>query len=220
MRAILRLILFCFMFTPASSQGAGVPSTYGDAMRWYEKAAEDGSVQAQNLLGRMFESGTGRARDERAAAGWYRRAAAQGHGGAQFRLGLMYFEGRGVVRDSVAAARWYQMAAMQGHVRAAFNLGYLYDIGAGVLANRDVALGYYRKAAQAGLGEARFNLGILLSTADEADRDSQIGAWAWLALAADQGIANAAAARDAQFTLLSPAERDVAKSRLPAMRGQ
>ena len=43
------------------------------------KLAEEGDENAQFLLGRMYEQGTGVKRDEVEAVKWYRKAAARGH---------------------------------------------------------------------------------------------------------------------------------------------
>ena len=50
----------------------------GRALYWYRRAAEQGHVPAQLLLGQMYESGWGVASDRAEAVRWYRRAAAIG----------------------------------------------------------------------------------------------------------------------------------------------
>ena len=50
----------------------------GRALYWYRRAAEQGHVPAQLLLGQMYESGWGVASDRAEAVRWYRRAAASG----------------------------------------------------------------------------------------------------------------------------------------------
>lgn len=189
---------------------ADAPVSFGSAMRWYEKAAEDGSVKAQYLLGRMYETGEGRDRDPVAAAQWYRRAALQGYAAAQFRLGVMFSEGRGVARDASQAAAWYGKAAAQGHAAARFNLAFLHDLGIGVPRDRGRAEVLYRAAAEAGMAAARFNLGLLLADSPETERDRQIEAWIWLKRAADAGVSTAESALLAQTARLSPAEREKA----------
>ena len=63
---------------PAAAQIA-VPETYGDSLRWYPRAAEAGSPEAQFLLGLQFETGTSRAKDLAKAAEWFGRAARADH---------------------------------------------------------------------------------------------------------------------------------------------
>ena len=63
----------------AAYADVAVPQTYGAAMRWYLRAAEDGNAQAQFLLAQRYERGVDGPADKARAAKWYARAAAQGH---------------------------------------------------------------------------------------------------------------------------------------------
>lgn len=191
---------------------AETPANYPEAMRWYERAANEGVADAQFLLGRMLETGKFRPRDPAAAARWYRKAAAQGHALAQFRLGTMYESGFGVAADPAAAAHWYEKAAAQGIAEAQFNLARLYETGQGVAVDKGRALTLYRQAARQGLAPAQFNLGLLLSEAQ--DRDSRIEAAVWLTRAAKAGMEGAAAARDAVFGKLVADDRAEVERRL------
>ncbi|HJO17936.1 MAG: hypothetical protein CL877_01195 [Dehalococcoidales bacterium] len=65
-----------------------------DAARRYQRAAEQGSVDAQMTLGGLYVAGEGVAKDDAEAARWYRRAAEQGHVEAQVTLGDFYAAGR------------------------------------------------------------------------------------------------------------------------------
>jgi len=51
----------------------------GEAMHWYERAADGGSAEAAARLCRMHLAGKGVARDEATAKRWYERAAELGH---------------------------------------------------------------------------------------------------------------------------------------------
>ena len=66
--------------------GRGVTQDYGEAMRWYLRAAEKGDAVAMNYIGDIFENGHGVAKDIGAAVKWFRRAAALGNGVAQQNL--------------------------------------------------------------------------------------------------------------------------------------
>ena len=79
--------------------------------RRYQRAAEQGSVDAQMTLGGLYAAGEGVAKDDAEAARWYRRAAEQGSVAAQARLADMFSEGRGVPRDQVQAHTWFNLAA-------------------------------------------------------------------------------------------------------------
>ena len=199
--------------TGPAAQTVSPPANYGDALRWYRKAAEAGSSKAQYLLGHMLETGRGQPRDLAASARWYRKSAAQGHALAQFRLGWMYQNGLGLEQDHAGAVTWYTRSAAQGMSEAALNLGYLYERGVGVPHDPVRAQQYYLQAAEKGLGAAQFNLGLLLS-AKKGDRWARTESLYWLSLAADQGIADAAAARDAARSTLSSQEISNVERRL------
>ena len=112
--------------------GVGVPKDYGDAVRWYRKAAEQGLAAAQFNLGTMYGDGQGVPQDHGEAARWYRKAADQGDANGQHNLGGSYVHGRGVPQDYGEAVRWYRRAADQGHAGAQCNLGQRYSNGQGV----------------------------------------------------------------------------------------
>ena len=111
----------------AASQG-----DYGTALRLLNPLAAEGNADAQVVLGKMYETGQGVAKNEAEAASWYRKAADQGDAQAQYNLGIMYDFGQGVPQSSVEAARWYSKAADQNHALSQYNLGLMYTHGRGV----------------------------------------------------------------------------------------
>ena len=84
---------------------------HAEAVAWYHKAAEQGHVEAQHELGRMYHDGRGVPQDFAEAIAWYHKAAEQGQPQALWHLGDMHREGSGVPRDSVEAHKWYNLAA-------------------------------------------------------------------------------------------------------------
>ncbi len=69
------------------------------AIKWYQKAAEQGLASAQVNLGQMYDSGKGVVQDHKTAFKCYRSAADQEDSTAHHNLGVMYKNGRGVVRN-------------------------------------------------------------------------------------------------------------------------
>ncbi len=67
-------------------RGDGVERDVDEAVRWYEKAAEQGMPEAQTALGDLHAVGVGLPADPEAAASWYEKAASQGHEAAQAKL--------------------------------------------------------------------------------------------------------------------------------------
>lgn len=218
MKPVAFVALFVFLLSAWAAAAIDVPTNYGDAMRWYKRAAEAGSANAQFFLGRMYETGQNRKRDPAAATTWYRKAAEQGHRLAQYRLGQMHFSGTGIAQSYTEAANWFEKAAGQGLREAQHDLGYLYDRGFGVAKSPRVASGWYLRAAEQGLGPAQYNLGALLAG------DGRSGgvavdlaeAWMWLSLAGRNGVAEAANVRARLEKKMSEAELDEAKKRLAA----
>ena len=78
------------------------------------RSAEQGDVNAQHKLGRMYDIGEGVPQDYADAAGWFRLAAEQGHAEAQYNVGVMYANGQGVPQDFVSAYMWIELAAATG----------------------------------------------------------------------------------------------------------
>ena len=88
-----------------------------------QKQAEQGDIEAQGMLGFMYDYGIGIQKDDTEAARWYRMAAEQGHTDAQFNLGFEYATGKGVPQDYVRAFAWWNILAVQGDEAALENLG-------------------------------------------------------------------------------------------------
>jgi len=218
MKPVALVALFVFLLSAWAAEAVDVPATYGDAMRWYKRAAEAGSPNAQFLLGRMYETGQNRKRDFAAAATWYRKAAEHGHRLAQYRLGQMHFAGTGIAQSYTEAANWFEKAAGQKLREAQHDIGYLYDRGFGVAQSPLVAAGWYRKAAEQGLGRAQYNLGVLLAGDSRAGGVTAdiVEAWMWLSLARRNGVADAEKTRAEIEKKMSETELGQAKKRLAA----
>ena len=70
-----------------------------------------GNVEAQAMLGYLYENGYGAPQAYVAAADLYTQAAIAGNPFAQAMLGLMYDKGHGVPLDVVYAYKWMNLAA-------------------------------------------------------------------------------------------------------------
>ena len=150
------------------STGRVLAQNYGEAARWYRKAAERDHAAAQNFLGAMYASGRGVAQDYIQAAEWYRRAANQGHVEAQNSLDKMGMKDKGMAEakrkciahtlspgnDSVAApgVSFYVKIIGPKPVVLAFNDGIIttWDAGKETLFVGDERFDYYVKLAAPG----------------------------------------------------------------------
>jgi TPR repeat protein len=86
------------------------PADPAEAVRWFQKAAEQGYPDGQYHLGRSYEAGSGVAVDKVEAVKWYRKAAEQGLAIAQFMLGHAYEIGEGVPKDEIEAYAYFNLA--------------------------------------------------------------------------------------------------------------
>ena len=125
-------------------EGNGVPRDYKETVKWWRKAAEQGSIYAQYQLGLMLgghREGKGMPQDYAEAAKWFRRLAEQGSDAGQYELGVMYYEGKGVPQDYAEAAKWFRRKPAEwGYGDARYYLGVMYEKGKGV--PQDYVLAY------------------------------------------------------------------------------
>jgi TPR repeat protein len=129
------------------------------------KAAKQGDVEAQYLLGVACQEMDGAAQDMSKTVEWWKKAAEQGHILAQYKLGNVYQEGVGIAQDMSKAVEWWQKAAEQGHVEAQYLLGQACHAGDGVAQDKSKAVKWWQKAAAQGHVTARCR--ILFGNASE-----------------------------------------------------
>ena len=60
------------------AEGEGVAQDHTEAVKWYQKVADQGVAAAQNKLGVMYENGKGVAKDTVLAYMWFNIGAANG----------------------------------------------------------------------------------------------------------------------------------------------
>jgi TPR repeat protein len=59
-------------------EGRGVKQDYRESLKWYQIAASQGYLQAQNNLGRLYAEGRGAPQDYVRAYMWFKMAASRG----------------------------------------------------------------------------------------------------------------------------------------------
>ncbi|WP_445819623.1 tetratricopeptide repeat protein [Bradyrhizobium sp. ISRA442] len=118
-RAALLLSLLCWLFAGSSTLADPIASArcayargnFVQAVNRLTPLALRGNVDAQAMLGFMYENGFGAPQAYDAAADLYTQAAIAGNPFAQAMLGLMYDKGHGVPLDVVLAYKWLNLAA-------------------------------------------------------------------------------------------------------------
>lgn len=147
-----------FLIGVMCENGQGLSENYGEANKWYRKAAEQGDDDAQFALGNAHNGGILGTTYYKAEE-WYLKAAGQGHVEAQFELGKLY-GGAGVgLKDQSKANKWFEKAAEQGHAKAQSNLGHIYERFLDVPDYGEAAK-WLRKAAEQGDKIHQYDLGI------------------------------------------------------------
>jgi TPR repeat protein/membrane associated rhomboid family serine protease/lipoprotein NlpI len=169
---------------------ATADKNYGEAMRWYRMAADQGDAAAQVNVGGLYANGWGVPQNYPEATQWFRKAAGQGNPAAQNDIGIFYANGRGVPQDYAEAMRWYRMAAAQTYAPAQDNIGSLYETGSGVSLDYAEAMRWFRMAAAQGYAVAQNKIGVLYERGRGVSRDPA-EAVRWFQMAAVQGYAPA-----------------------------
>lgn len=117
--------------------------------------------------------------------------AYKGEASAQHTLGLMFFNGKDVPKDVSKAIDLLQKAAAQNHVEAQVSLATIYSLGDGVPKDEIKAIEWGLKAAAQGDADGQLMVGWSYMRGKDFVR-----AYAWLNLAAAQGIEIAIKTRD------------------------
>ena len=136
----------------------GSEQDVSEGITWLLKAAEQGYVNSQNLLGGCYLNGEFVEEDETGAMNWFKKAAEQGDDYGQYNYGMCFIRGCGVERDIREAIRWFRKAAEQNSGLAQFELGKCYLFGHGVKENKAEAMIWLYKAADNGNEDAKNTL--------------------------------------------------------------
>ena len=180
-------------------EGAGVRKSRNEAIGWLQKAADQGSRDAEYRLALVLADPR-RGANFRKAEEIFRKYAEHGYKDAQFCLGLLLERGyereaavwpkwkrdkdrMGKWRESVD---WYRKAAEQGDARAMRALGMAYYEGERVEQDYGKAAEWFRKAAALGDFAAQRNIGYLYLKGKGVKKD-KAEARKWLEKAAAQG---------------------------------
>lgn len=87
---------------------------HDEALRWWQRAAEAGDLEATYNLAQAVAGGKGAPRDPARAFALYLDAAEAGLARAQSRVGVLYASGEGVAADPIEAHKWFFLARLAG----------------------------------------------------------------------------------------------------------
>lgn len=137
--------------------GEGIEKDYVEAVKWFQKSAEQGYKWGQYYLAIHYANGNGVEQNYEEAVKWYRKAAEQGNVLAQNSLGNYCYR---IEQNYTEAVKWYRKAAEQGYSWGQYNLGACYYSGKGIQQNYEEAVKWYQKAAEQENSDAQNRLGV------------------------------------------------------------
>lgn len=180
-------------YTVARMYGSGynVNESYGEAVKWYKLASDNGHLMARSVLHSLVPSEKDVSDEELAEwmtenAERFISKAEEGNAIAQCDTGWMYQYGKGRKQSYIDAVVWYKKSALQGYARAQNIIGVMYQNGQGVEQSYDEAVKWYKKAAEQNYARAQYHLGLLCESGDGIEQ-SYITASEYYTRAANQG---------------------------------
>lgn len=140
-----------FLIGTMYETGMGVTQSNKKANECYEKAANNGSSEAQFNMGKQAVENN---MDFSTAAKWYLKSAEKNYAPAQYQIGILYSFGLGVDQDYKQAFKWLKEAAIQNYPHAQYQVGAAYTLGNGVKEDERQALYWFDKACANNIQDA------------------------------------------------------------------
>ena len=97
-----------------------------EAVKWFEKASENGNQYAQYQLGKIYLTGINGNQNMKKALEWLKKSAEQNNQYAHYMLGKIYMNGVGVEKNLQEAVKWFEKSAEQENGYAQYYLGKIY----------------------------------------------------------------------------------------------
>jgi len=106
------LQLACNLYRTTIDEGVAIETSCANTLpdKFIElcKKANQGDIQAQLAIGKIFLIGNGVKQNSQIASQWFLKAAEQGNAQAQAAIGFMYQQGDGVKQNSQIGSEWYK----------------------------------------------------------------------------------------------------------------
>ncbi|ENC6656024.1 sel1 repeat family protein [Aeromonas hydrophila] len=191
-----------------------------NAFAVYQRAANAGSAEAELWLGMAYLAGEQVSADSALGRYWLELAAGHGSHEAEYQLSLQQIDWEQRLHwltraaDGGVTKAWFELAqlqqeqgeleqarasyakaARQGNRAALYAYGEMLRLGQGGKEDYALALKQYRQAAQQGDRMAQYRMGTMREEGLGAPRN-RVHAYAWLSLAATEGMPEAVQARD------------------------
>jgi TPR repeat protein len=139
----------CSLYFGYRSGSWGLAKNDVEAMKWLQKAVDQGDALGQLMLSNCYLEGNGVPQNQAEGVKWLRCAANSGLPAAQFCLGCRYECGQvDGAPNHAEAVKWYRLAVAQGNALAQHSLGWCYEQGKGVSKDSVEAVRLYRASAE------------------------------------------------------------------------
>lgn len=136
---------------------------------FYKQAADNGSAEAQDVLGHMY---LGKAeyleysikKDIKKGLEFFNLASEQGYAPAKYEIAMYYGIGNpeaGIQKDEKVQADYLEQAANLDYAKAEYSLGICYQLGQGRKQNASLALKFQQRAAEHRFPGGLVGLGVL-----------------------------------------------------------
>ncbi len=117
---------------------------YEKALAAYLQLAERGDVDGQRVVGFMYNSGTGTAKDLEKAKHWLKLAADRDDAPSQYLLGLIHWR----ARQDDRAFEFFEKSASQGYGPGLYRLAICYSLGRGASKDEGKTLALLEEACR------------------------------------------------------------------------
>ncbi|MDR1658025.1 MAG: sel1 repeat family protein [Deltaproteobacteria bacterium] len=156
-----------------------------EALEWFKKGIDSGSVECLFELAQMYDQGLGVEVDQDLADEYYQKSAESGDFRGQHFVAQRLVVGQ-PIKDDARALSWFLKAAESGFSPSQFAVGVFFELGLGTEKDIMEAARWYEKLAQNGVVEAQIRLSLLCLLNPEVP-DRQAKAVKWAAVAANSG---------------------------------
>ena len=194
---------------------AAIPQDASKAIRYWERASQQGSCQSWIDLSSVYDRGIGVDTDYRRGADYVEQAVHCDPANSYFlwKLAKRFYDARGRDRDCPTAEKLLRESLDHGYADAAVDLGYIYDKGCEPIARDDHrALQIYLLGAKLGVALCENNVGAMIKHGRGVETADPARGYGWIKLAALNG--NDLAKANLQDPLFTPSVRAVGLAQL------
>ena len=143
---------------------------YQEAIKYYQMAADEGSIVSEYNIGFLLESAMS-TKQHKKANQYFIKSAEAGNVYAQTVMATKYLLGSGVKVDKKKSAYWEAKAANQGNLNSIKETANNHYVGQGVDKNYKTALQWYQKAAELGDTESIYDLAKMHDAGEGVDKN-------------------------------------------------